>query len=103
MSRECKKNRDVRRRASFTNWFWHLVNQIAIKEGRALQTDVERECFVRELKQRGVIVDQGPHPSGHGRKISILIERLPPDSQPEFDSLESLFATLQQHNEKEAA
>jgi hypothetical protein len=103
MSKERKRARDARRLAASTNWFWDTVDQIAAKEGRIFQSETEREVYVRELKQRGVIVDLGPHPSGHGQKISFRFERLPVEVQPESNSLESLFKMFGGSRERGAA
>lgn len=95
MSRERKEVRDRRRAASGSAWLQGLVNRFAASENRELNSGQERERYLQELRDRGVIVDQGDHPSGRGRKISLRFDQLNSGSGgPVFNSLESLLETI---------
>ncbi len=85
MSKERRNRRDERERFSHADG---LVASAAAAEGRTIATESEREQFVLELVERGVIADSGPHPSGHGRKLSFRFDKL--KDQPTFGSLYEL-------------
>lgn len=85
MSKERRKRRDEREQ--FLN-VDGLLGSAAAAEGRTIESESEREQFVRELVERGAIVDLGPHPSGHGRKLSFRFDKL--NDQPTYRSLDEL-------------
>lgn len=85
MSKERRNRRDEREGFST---FEGLLASTATAEGRTVESESEREQFVRELVERGAIVDLGPHPSGHGRKLSFRFDKL--NDQPTYQSLDEL-------------
>lgn len=77
MSRERKRRRDARYHFSGRDIFFYLVRQIALQEQRLLKNIDDWDAYIKELLKRGIIVDQGPLPSGE-RSLSFHLDQLGP-------------------------